>query len=61
MELRRQYPGREIDLQMENKQAEQYKAPPAKPFSGKGQMLGAVVPKVITSAQAESKLPSLIN
>jgi UBX domain-containing protein 1 len=58
-ELVRAYPGREIDLQMEDHRTEEYKAPPMKPFSGAGQRLGAVVPalsneQVMTSSSSAS-------
>lgn len=45
MELVRQHRGKEIDLKIERKDLD-YIPPKAKPFSGQGQRLGEIVPKV---------------
>lgn len=53
LEMQQQY-GRDVIVDITNREAEDYKPPPLKPFSGQGQKLGAIpqVVPVISTVQS---------
>ncbi|KNE70457.1 hypothetical protein AMAG_14585 [Allomyces macrogynus ATCC 38327] len=50
-------PGQPVDLQVAHKSDEDFKPPPAKPFSGQGNRLGSVIPGDFASSSSSSALP----
>ncbi|KAJ3369361.1 hypothetical protein GGF31_005265 [Allomyces arbusculus] len=51
-------PGQPVDLQVAHKSDEDFKPPPAKPFSGQGNRLGSVIPGDFASSSSEPLPPT---